>query len=53
VVFGTLFASLQSASAFSHLYPTPLYVVVGLISTTSVEARFTLRVPDFYSRSWI
>jgi hypothetical protein len=44
---------LQSACAFSHLYPTPLHIVVGLVITTSAEAHFTLLVPGFYSRSWI
>jgi hypothetical protein len=45
VVFGTLVVPAHSAFAFSHLYPTPLHVVVRLITTTSAEARFTLREP--------
>jgi hypothetical protein len=51
--FGALLAPLQNTCAFSHLYPPPLHVVVRLVMTTSAEPRFTLRVPGFYSRSWI
>jgi hypothetical protein len=52
VVFGALLAPLQNACAFSHLYPTPLNILVGLVMT-SVEPHFTLPAPGFYSRSWI
>jgi hypothetical protein len=51
--FGALLAPLQNTCAFSHLYPPPLHVVARLLMTTSVKPRFTLRVPGFYSRSWI
>ena len=51
VVFGTRLTPLQNACAFSHLYPTPLHLVVGRITTMSVEAYYALRVPGFYSPS--
>src|SRR5215216_6949032 len=41
-VYETLPAFLQNECAFSHLYLAPLHVVVGLISATSHQARFTL-----------
>ncbi len=53
VVFGTCLITLHSASGFSHLYSTPLDVVVGRITTMSAGAHFMLRVPEYYSRSWI
>jgi hypothetical protein len=47
------FAPLLTACAVSHLYPTPLHVVVGGIATTSDEARLMVRMPRFNSRFWI
>jgi hypothetical protein len=43
----------RNACVFSHLYPPPPYVVVGLITTMCLEARFTSRMLGFYSRFWI
>jgi hypothetical protein len=34
----------RNACAFSHLYPPPLHVVVGLITAMSPKARFTWRM---------
>jgi hypothetical protein len=50
-LFGTHYSLLQSVCAFSHLYPEPLHIVVGLIAGMSPEVRFTPRALGFCSRS--
>jgi hypothetical protein len=44
---------LQTAWAFSHSYPPPLHIVVGLITAMSTEGHFTPPATRCYSRSWI
>jgi hypothetical protein len=53
LLFGTLLSPLQKVCVFSHLYPTPLHVVIGLNARARPKVALHFGCPGFYAGCWI